>query len=174
MRTTLWQIEHPDFPGFLFHLAGPDGPENEHGEIWIEGLRIQIYSDDCIRIERAEFLQLWRRSENQILEDDEKPIWEQIVDSVDFNRFIAARAALRYVEGKLLRHDSNRGPVIEWPDGLQNDVPKKLAGQFEVLSPNQWFSGFAKFGTEAELTDFERLRLVEGREEPLPDEWPQR
>ena len=147
------------------------------GMIEVEGWGVEVPISKSTEVPRElarKFLQLWSRSEKQILNPEDRASWEFIVDTVDFDSFTVDRVAPRYVEALYVRQNNQQRPVVKWQDGTLEEISKECSGSLAVLNPGEWFGGYAKFGTDGRTIHLERIFMLEGRDEPLPREWPTR
>lgn len=125
---------------------------------------------DIERLLARRFLELWRKAERRCLSESERQAWLHITDAADLSAFYADREMPRYVEGVCVKRFPH--VRIEWHDGYEEQITRRLVQHFSVLEEGDWFSGHARFGPDGKLTQFQNLRRLLPDETVIPDAWP--
>lgn len=103
------------------------------------------------------FLTFFGKANSQSLTEQEKMQWLRICDQVDVAHFNADRSAPHYTEGTLKK----KNPLmVEWHDGVRENLANRLAANFHPLEEGDNFSAFVKMGKGNETLNIERVSIL--------------
>jgi hypothetical protein len=129
----------------------------------IEPERLPYVEDELAR----HFLRYHRGAERDSLSEEEREVWERMVDSVDYHRFTLERSRPLYEEGLLLAKTPHLR--VEWSDGAREALARSFAPVLHVVEPGEWFGAYIKRDHHGNTKALETLSLLGKPDEALYD-----
>ena len=131
---------------------------SQNGDIYIPSWGIICNIDNIDKEIPRKFLELLSKSKSQILNDEEKQLWLNIVNDIDFKRFSADTSPLRYMCGVV---ESNKHKtIVKWDSGEKETLVGTAKESLALLKKGDRFSCWGKIGYDNQTTHIERLQLV--------------
>ena len=125
-----------------------------HWEVNLPLTKVEYISRTLAR----RFVELYSKSLDERLNEQEEAHWLNIVQRVDYQSFCADRAAARYIEGTIIGLE----PVItvDWHDGEREELSPAVARSINILNPGDRFGGWIKWDRNQRVKSIENIKLL--------------
>jgi hypothetical protein len=127
----------------------------------VEGWDISVEVANAGEIPREmgrTFMKLWRKSQHQLLTEQDEALWASLVDQVDVARFSRDQENPRYMEAQLL--EAGAKPMIRLHDGSQARLRTEDSSQLVLINKGEWFSAYIKLDARGEVISFDKPVLI--------------
>ena len=114
--------------------------------------------EDISRTLGRRFLELYSKSIDGRLTEQEEAHWLAVVQRVDYQAFCTDRTPARYVEGTL--QAVNPACTVEWHDGEIEVLHPQVARSVNILNPGDRFGAWVKWGRDNKVQDIEGLKML--------------
>ena len=151
----------------------------ETQEFDVDGWGIRMNLSDVGNLPREmarQYLRLWSNSERGRLRGDERSLWGQIVERVDFQAFCNNRAPFTYTEGEVVGR-TREGTLVRWADEREEMQHGKRGRAFDMLNIGELFSASVKLDGSGKIREVENVTFLGSAEELLhevDDDWIQK
>jgi len=130
-------------------------------ELEVVGWDVRVPLTDAVTIPREicrKFTRYWSKSLLETMTDQDRALWQRIVDQVDVAGYAAIVTPPQYVEATLL--DDSRRPLIRLSDGQLKRVSTLEAPKLSLINKGELFNAYAKFDSNEEISYIERVALI--------------
>lgn len=153
--------------GRFLRLSNPEsnpirlGISNATGTVEVLGWGLSVPAEKLVELHRfigRRFLQLYSKSLIGGLTEQDEACLDVVSDQVDYRAYIASRAAPRYREATLIRHEPL---LIQFQDAKNVRLSPSLASSLHLFEPQDRFGAWFTTTPDGEITAIEYAVTVE-------------